>query len=963
MHTPPSTTRLLLLLPLLLTACEGDRGPQGPPGSGGGGGGSTGGGDDPTNTKLERGEAAPGLSVTILALGGASGPDGDFRVGDHVSVDFVLSKDDGEPWRLEEMVFGRAHVSGPTVNYQRVLPEQEDVVGAATLLPAGGYRYTFRDPLPPAYAAPYHDTDAFGELDGELTGQPLQAGTYTLGLSFGWEYSVAGEPFLDVGEAARDFLFGGATILAPRLVTDQAHCDRCHTELTAHRGERRQLVQCLMCHTSGAEDANLADVGEGTPGVTIDSRVLFHKIHDASHLPSVLGIGVNADGSLDYEREARPLLVATEAGELRDFSSVGFPAWPNRTIPMLRDFMYSQLSPQARAKEDAVLRGVTACAVCHGDPDGDGPLEAPLDGDLIFAQPSRKACGACHDDIDWTRPYATNGQVMPPQSDSSRCKNCHEPDMGPISVRTAHRHPLENPDLISGLELEMLGVIEAGQHDGDGRFEAGEGMALSLRLRDGSGQAVGGDRLEALEVSLSGPTTNSQLIHVERIPSALLRGAQPFSVELPERIHLEHVGDSTAALGDQFTTVRASHLNLDQAPTRVWLRAGLGSAETNLVEPTSARSNFLPVADGQLFERDDIVVVEDGIAGREEYLRLQRTETGGLWLGSIASGDSPAYLRFDHPAGSSVRIVQLVELVEGVHYSLHAPSGRLTEEVEFGTGRAVLADYSAPFRMPAFYGPPLNDSPTLGPSAGEWTGLALTPGTYTLTARAWYEEIVNFAVEENVYAVASRAVSLDLLVGDATLPEPYDLVTAASCRACHQELRFHGGTAVGFESCISCHGTAGAEDRPQYVAANAPATEGVSVSFRDLVHRIHSGGGLDQNQSFLVVGESDEPWPDNFSLSNFDAVRFPATPGGVLQCAKCHGPSSATWQLPEGRDHPSGQPRATAAWALTCLGCHDSPSARAHADSQTSPSSGVEACAICHAPSETWAVELFHETR
>jgi hypothetical protein len=59
-------------------------------------------------------------------------------------------------------------------------------------------------------------------------------------------------------------------------VTDEANCNRCHVALEAHGGRRRDLTQCLMCHTAGAEDANDPAVLSGTPGVSIESRVLFH---------------------------------------------------------------------------------------------------------------------------------------------------------------------------------------------------------------------------------------------------------------------------------------------------------------------------------------------------------------------------------------------------------------------------------------------------------------------------------------------------------------------------------------------------------------------------------------------------------------------------------------------------------------------------------------------------------------
>ena len=54
-------------------------------------------------------------------------------------------------------------------------------------------------------------------------------------------------------------------------------------------------------------------------------------------------------------------------------------------------------------------------------------MTAPAQGDLHRSQPSRRACGSCHDDIDWTLPYTSNQSTMPPQLNDSACLFCHVP--------------------------------------------------------------------------------------------------------------------------------------------------------------------------------------------------------------------------------------------------------------------------------------------------------------------------------------------------------------------------------------------------------------------------------------------------------------------------------------------------------------------------------------------------------
>jgi OmcA/MtrC family decaheme c-type cytochrome len=402
----------------------------------------------PTPTIVPEGEPAPVLSLRILEVDGASGA-GFFRPGDRLGVVFRLEHEDGSPWALEEMSEGLALVSGPTFRYQRVALPVDDVVARGVQRPDGSIRYELQSALPDVYAPPANDTASFGENDGELTGQPLLDGTYTLGLSFVWAYTVEGEAYRRIAEGTFDFPVGdGAGALRARAVTTQQNCERCHLVLTAHDGRHLSLGVCLLCHTVGSEDLNDPSIEGGTPGVTVDSRVLFHKLHSGRALPSVQGIGVNPDGTRNFDSGPRPYRIVGADGSVRDFSAIGFPAFPNRAQPMPRDQNWSSLTAEQRAQDLATRQGISSCFVCHGDPDGDGPIEAPEQGDLIHSQASRLACGACHDDIDWTQFYFVNGG-MPAQLDDSGCAACHVEFENEIQTERAHVHPLRDPETSS----------------------------------------------------------------------------------------------------------------------------------------------------------------------------------------------------------------------------------------------------------------------------------------------------------------------------------------------------------------------------------------------------------------------------------------------------------------------------------------------------------------------------------
>jgi OmcA/MtrC family decaheme c-type cytochrome len=181
---------------------------------------------------------------------------------------------------------------------------------------------------------------------------------------------------------------------APREVIKTASCDKCHDQLAFHGGSRRGLELCIMCHQPQTSEAN--------GNQTVDMKVMVHKIHMGSELPSVVAKGKYAIGSSDW-------------------STVELPSDPRR------------------------------CAECHESTTGAAQANA------WYTNPSRAACGSCHDNVN----FATGANHLNlPQVDDNQCASCHIPkgelDLD-ASIQGAHMIPNESATA-PGIVINLMKV-------------------------------------------------------------------------------------------------------------------------------------------------------------------------------------------------------------------------------------------------------------------------------------------------------------------------------------------------------------------------------------------------------------------------------------------------------------------------------------------------------------------------
>jgi OmcA/MtrC family decaheme c-type cytochrome len=240
--------------------------------------------------------------------------------------------------------------------------------------------------------------------------------------------------------ATYSFVPSGAPVTVTRDVVRTPACNSCHTDLAFHGGSRRGTALCILCHTPQSTDPDT--------GNTLDFKVMVHKIHMGSSLPSV--------------QAGKPYQIVGFQNAVSDWSTVVYPA------------------------------DVRRCETCHDPKSGAAQATAYL------TKPSRAACGACHDDVN----FATGANhPAGPMPDDSMCATCHIPQ-GQLdfdaSIKGAHVIPTDSTSL-SGLNVAIT-KIQSGT--------AGSKPVVSFTVTDNSGKGIPLSSLGSMSLTMAGPTSD-----------------------------------------------------------------------------------------------------------------------------------------------------------------------------------------------------------------------------------------------------------------------------------------------------------------------------------------------------------------------------------------------------------------------------------------------------------------------
>lgn len=230
------------------------------------------------------------------------------------------------------------------------------------------------------------------------------------------------------------FVPNGNPVTALRKVVTTEGCNKCHTNLGLHGGARMEVGLCILCHSPQSSDPET--------GNSVDMTEMIHKIHMGANLPSV-------EGGAPYE-------IIGNRGSTADFSEVEFPT------------------------------DLRNCAICH----------TGEQGGVYKTAPSRRACGACHDGVNFETGVG-HGPGLP-QADDSLCAACHQPNGAEygISIAGAHTVPYKSAKL-KGIVAAITQVTNA---------LPGQNPVVRLTLKQKDGTTIDPTTLSTVAITFGGPS-------------------------------------------------------------------------------------------------------------------------------------------------------------------------------------------------------------------------------------------------------------------------------------------------------------------------------------------------------------------------------------------------------------------------------------------------------------------------
>ncbi|MBI2831170.1 MAG: cytochrome c3 family protein [Chloroflexi bacterium] len=847
---------LVLLGLLLLVACKGTAGPTGPagaPGTAGPAGAPGAAGAPGKDAPLPLGTARQ-VNLSVAVSRPANGTH--FVAGEAPTLTITIKDQAGKAFnRADDFTQLRLMGAGPQ--------ETVDTTTPVKLLKTSADRTQ----------TIHHYVDLKVNTDVQVSDATLtyklaavsdeKPGTYIVSV---WAVSKA-DSFQQVMSVA-EFQIGTATV--EKQIVEKEKCASCH--LGADSGkfyfhhidqvspanpagnfslDQNAVRNCKTCHNNEGYSATLAADGKTRVPSPIVKKV--HGVHYGEEL-------------------SNPLNIDPKTGVFKLYTGVVFPA------------------------------NIKNCTSCHVD-------------DRWKTQPSRLACGACHDAIDW----ATGKSVVKdspdhlggPQANDSACATCHSADnsLAPIAAK----HKVEPSTGLHGNAMNKIDVSLTPPKNGK-FYVADEKPVVTLVIRDDKGNPI-----DHTKVTSATFTTASLLVYGPRYL------AQPVLTQTAA----DGISKLSASIAN-FTAARGTPASWTFAAGDTFKIGIDGNAPQVLTAPAGAQTPA-QVAEWLKTNLKDVTVTSTATT-----VTIRSNALGAKSRIDIYNSPVTTTMGWKRPGLDLIEHGKVVGKTSGdsaeprtIVASLSIPGNDLRSDP-----RAVRTTANITY--------PLDDV------------ASLKPGTYMIYS---YVNIVarldvpNLVIPQAAKDIGfTRATGIGFKAFQVGTETP-DKKVATNCSNCHSDTIWHLDEgpihAAPFDTdyCLACHDYQrfGTGDLFQRVGGNSSAGwAGYGAKpIGPRVHGVHRAAYLDHPE-----------WIYEGNPNMFNEIIFPQD---IRNCTKCHSAeTTGTWKTEPSR--------------LACTSCHDSDSAIAHTDLMTqNPNPAdpydpqrVETCKTCHGAGRDFSPDKAH---
>lgn len=162
-----------------------------------------------------------------------------------------------------------------------------------------------------------------------------------------------------------------------------------------------------------------------------------------------------------------------------------------------------------------------------------------------------------------------------------------------------------------------------------------------------------------------------------------------------------------------------------------------------------------------------------------------------------------------------------------------------------------------------------------------------------------------------------------------------EIVSDASCNACHEKLSLHGGARFQHQYCVVCHNP-----------GSADANSGNTLDETVMIHKIHRGADLPSVQA----GGEYAIWGRSNTKNDYSGVVYPQD---IRNCRGCHDETD------------SATPQAANWFAVptieACGSCHDDIDFSTGENHANGVAAANAECAVCHGSGELRADEAHRQ--